>query len=135
MDKSARRTLFVLLCIYAITSLIHFAHNAEFLADYSNPPASWSRLDVYLAWVAMTAVGVVGWILLSRGRRISGLLLLTMYAALGFDSLGHYVVAPISMHSPAMNWTIIAEVIAAAFVLGEVTRQIFKMASSKRTRG
>jgi hypothetical protein len=49
---------------------------------------------VYLAWAGMTLVGVAGWLLLRRGLRIAGLVLLAVYAALGLDSLGHYVIAP-----------------------------------------
>jgi hypothetical protein len=45
-------------------------------------------------------------------------------AALGLDSLGHYVVAPVSKHSLAMNSTILVEVATAALVLVEVARLI-----------
>jgi hypothetical protein len=31
-------------------SLLHFAHNAQYLAQYPNLPPSWSRAEVYLAW-------------------------------------------------------------------------------------
>ena len=43
-------------------------------------------------------------------------------AALGLDSLGHYVVAPLSAHSLAMNSTILLEVTGAVLVMAEVTR-------------
>ena len=113
-----------LLLLYGAASLVHFSHNAEFLADYPNLPASWSRADVYFAWIALTAVGVAGWLLLSRGFIIAGLLVLAAYAALGLDSLGHYLLAPLSAHTLAMNATILAEVTAAGLVLVEVGRQI-----------
>jgi hypothetical protein len=102
---------------------MHFVHNAEFIADYPNLPSSWSRADVYLAWIAMTIVGVVGWFLASRGY-VVGLALLATYAALGLDSLGHYVLAPLSDHTFAMNATILLEVTAAGLVLVEVVRQL-----------
>jgi hypothetical protein len=113
-----------LLVIYGAASLVHFIHNAEFLAAYPNLPSSWLREDVYLAWVAMTAVGVVGWLLMSRGLVLAGLLILVVYAGLGLDSLGHYALAPLSAHTFAMNSTILAEVTAAGLVLVEVARQI-----------
>ena len=119
-----QRTLFVLALVYAVASFIHFTHNAEFIADYPNMPAGWSRSGVYLAWVALTALGAVGLLLVARGHRIVGLLVLAVYAALGLDSLGHYVLAPISAHSFAMNSTILLEVTAAALVLVEVLRQL-----------
>lgn len=114
----------VLLLIYAVASLVHFVHNAEFVADYPNMPASWSRADVYLAWLGMTAVGVCGWLLLARGFPRAGLACLAVYAALGLDSLGHYVLAPMSTHTIAMNATILAEVTAAAILLVVVVRRL-----------
>lgn len=119
-----RCSLFTLLAIYGAASLIHFIHNAEFLGDYPNLPKSWSPVHVYLAWLAMTAVGVLGWLLLSRGLVLAGLFALVVYAGLGLDSLGHYVLAPLSGHTVAMNVTILAEVTAAGCVLLEVTRQL-----------
>jgi hypothetical protein len=121
--NSKQRTLFALLLIYGAASLIHFVHNAEFIAEYPNLPSSWSRAHVYLAWIALTAVGIVGWLLVSRGYLSIGLALLATYAALGLDSLGHYVLAPLSHHTFAMNVTILLEVTAAGLVLVEVVRQ------------
>jgi hypothetical protein len=120
--KPLQRVLLVLLLIYGVASLVHFVHNAEFLADYPNLPTSWSRSAVYLAWLGMTAVGLCGWVVFLRGFTLTGLLLLAAYAALGLDSLGHYMVAPISAHTVAMNATIVFEVTAAAVLLAQVLR-------------
>lgn len=119
-----QHVLLALLVVYGAASLIHFTHNAEFLADYPNLPTSWSPAHVYLAWIAMTLVGVFGWVLRSRGLTLLGLFVLVAYALLGLDSLGHYVLAPMSGHTLAMNATILAEVTAAGCVLFEVLRQI-----------
>lgn len=126
------RLLFFLLACYALASFVHFVHNAEFLADYPGLPASWSRGGIYLAWIGMSAVGGVGALLVYRGRESLGLMLLAVYAALGMDSLGHYVVAPLSAHSSMMNTTILLEVGAAALVLSEVTRRFFGRAIRRR---
>ncbi len=45
------------------------------------------------------------------------LLLVATYAALGFDGLGHYAVAPMALHTLGANITILSEVAAAAFLL------------------
>ena len=121
LDARTRRGLGVATLFFAIASLVHFTHNAEFIAEYPNMPASLTRGNVYLAWLAMTAVGAAGWLCLQRGWR-AGLLLLAIYAALGLDSLGHYVLAPMSSHTLGMNATILAEVTAAAVVLLEVMK-------------
>jgi hypothetical protein len=106
-----------LLTLYGLASLAHFVHNAENLAAYPNLPAWLSRSDVYGAWCALTAVGLVGYTLYRRGRARVGLWLLALYAALGFDGLLHYGRAPLAAHSVAMNVTIWSEVAAAALAL------------------
>jgi hypothetical protein len=127
-------TLVTLLAIYAAASLIHFVHNAEFVADYPNLPATWSRIDVYFAWMVLTTIGAAGWLLLSSGRKFVGLAVLAVYALLGMDSLGHYALAPMSRHTLAMNSTILFEVTAAALVLVEVTRQLVGLMRGKKER-
>jgi hypothetical protein len=123
-EHRTQRTLLFLLLFYGAASLVHFIHNAEFIADYPNLPASWTRFGVYRAWIALTIIGLTGWFFLARGHRLTGLLVLAAYAMLGLSSLGHYVLAPLSEHSLAMNVTILFEVTAAALVLVEVLRQI-----------
>jgi hypothetical protein len=115
--RAPRRVLAVLLLLYAAASLLHFVHNAEFLESYPHLPAAWTRAEVYAAWLAMSAVGLTGWLLLVRGLPRTGLALLVVYAALGLGSLGHYLVAPLSAHSLAMNASILFEVAAAAILL------------------
>ena len=109
-----------LLLLYCGASLLHFAHNAEYVADYPNLPHWISRASIYLAWATIFTIGLGGY-LLFRGRRTTlGLLLLTLYTALGLDGLVHYGRAPISAHSFGMNLTIWTEVVTAAAALGAV---------------
>jgi hypothetical protein len=123
-----------LLGLYAATSLLHFAHNAEFLAQYPNLPSSWSRADVYLAWCAVTTVGVLGYVLFRGGYRRLGLTVLALYGGLGFAGLLHYTRAPVAHHSAAMNLTIWIEVAAAAVLLVNVaTIAIYKVKPSAAT--
>ena len=109
-----------LLALYAAASLLHFTHNAEYLAQYPNLPASWSRASVYLAWCGVTAVGLLGFVLYRTGHRRVGLTLLAIYGGLGFAGLLHYSRAPLAHHSTAMNVTIWAEVAAATVFLVNV---------------
>lgn len=99
-----------LLLLFAAASLIHFIHNAEFLAKYPGLPESWTRWGVYGAWLALSCIGLVGWLAVRAGYQSIGLLLISGYALGGMDSLGHYVVAPMSAHTLAMNVTILLEV-------------------------
>jgi hypothetical protein len=116
MQPSTKALTFFLLA-YAAASLLHYAHNAEFLADYPNTPAWLSRTTIYAAWLGLSALGLAGYLLLRRGYRLAGALLLGAYAAAGFDSLGHYGLAPASAHSAAMNATILLEACTAALLL------------------
>ena len=106
-----------LAAVYFITSLGHFSHNAEFMCEYPNLPAWLTRAKVYAAWAAITSVGVVGFVLIRRKIVAAGLLLVAVYAALGFDGLGHYAVAPMELHTFGANFTILSEVAAAALLL------------------
>lgn len=124
LEGTDRRVLVALLAAFAATSLVHFAHNAVYLGDYPNLPESWTSAHVYVAWIAMTLVGLIGWLLVVRGFLVGGLVALAVYATLGLDSLGHYVLAPMSSHTVAMNATILAEVTAAGCLLLAVARQL-----------
>lgn len=117
--------LLLLAATYCLASLAHFVHNAEYLSAYPNLPSWLSRAQIYAIWFAITSIGVVG-LWLARGKYpLLGLILVVVYALLGFDGLGHYAVAPMSAHTFTMNFTIWAEVIAAALLLIQALRCIW----------
>jgi hypothetical protein len=111
------------LLLYLAASLLHFAHNAEYLADYPNLPAWLTPSGIYLMWIAQAAVGIGGFVLYSAGWQIPGLILIGLYSAFGFDGLLHYSRAPLDAHSFGMNFTIWFEVAAAAILLSTVVYQ------------
>ena len=125
--NSDRMTLLIALAAaYCIASLVHFVHNAEYLAQYPNLPPWLSRSKVYAAWLGITAVGALG-LAFVRGRyAAAGLVLVAVYAAFGFDGLGHYALAPISAHTPAMNLSIGFEVAAAVALLFVALRGLLR---------
>jgi hypothetical protein len=108
------RTAFFL---FLACTLMHFVHNAEFLADYPNMPKGLSRGSVYLAWLVLASVGAAGYFLRVRGHRWTGTATLGAATLMAFDSLGHYWLAPFSAHTAAMNATILADVASAALLL------------------
>jgi hypothetical protein len=116
-SRDGRSPLLIgLLLLYAAASLLHFVHNAEYLADYPNLPDWLTRSRVYFAWLGVAAIGAVGYVLHRRDHAL-GLVLLGVYAALGLDGLLHYGRAPLAAHTAAMNFTIGFEVAAAALLL------------------
>jgi len=106
-----------LLLLYGVASLAHFAHNAEYLTAYPGLPGWLTRSHVYMAWLCVTTLGVLGYLLFRSQHRGVGFCLLAGYALLGLDGLAHYTRAPIRAHTVAMNFTIWFEVAAAASVL------------------
>lgn len=110
--------LFVALAVaYFFTSLGHFSHNAEFICEYPNLPTWLTRTKVYATWAAITSAGALGLFLIRRRFVVAGLAFVAVYAAFGFDGLGHYAVAPFELHTFTANLTILAEVAAAALLL------------------
>lgn len=115
--------------LYTSASFLHFAHNAEFLGEYPNLPDIMTRSSVYMAWLGLAAIGVVGFGLYRGGRKLAGLRLLGLYAALGFAGLIHYARAPVGAHSATMNFTIWFEVVCAAALLCVVATVLARLGS------
>jgi hypothetical protein len=116
MNQGTRLLVFCA-CFYCFATVVHFTHNAEYLADYPNMPKWITRGGVYFVWASEALIGVLGVAFLYFGFRRTGILLLMVYALLGFDGLLHYTLAPFQAHSLAMNVTILFEVAAAAILL------------------
>lgn len=123
--------LWVLLAVYSAASLLHFTHNAEFIAFYPNMPRWLTREHVYLAWLAIASVGVVGLAIVGIGGRLIGLACLALYGLLGLDGLGHYTLALCSEHTLAMNATIWFEVIAGVLLAVGCVRCMLTSRNSK----
>jgi hypothetical protein len=132
-------TLASLFGLYAAATLLHFAHNAEYLAKYPNLPSSWSRSEVYVAWGCVMALGLFGYGLYALGHRRLGRTILGLYAILGFGGLLHYTRAPMHDHSAMMNVTIWAEaamgIVLLAYVVLFAANTSGSMPPNNRWRG
>lgn len=106
-----------LVALYTAASLVHFAHNAEYIAFYPGMPSWLTRESVYLAWLAVASVGALGGLLIRFKSSGLGLLVLGAYGALGLDGLAHYTLALCSEHTMAANLTIWAEASAGLALL------------------
>jgi len=124
----ADRALPVVLLLYCAASLLHFWHNAEYVADYPNLPRWITEASVYATWAAIGLVGLTGYLLFRQRHTMVGLSLLAVYAAFGFDGLLHYTRAPMSVHTVSMNVTIWAEVITAGLALSVVAWLAYRRA-------
>ena len=108
----------VLLALYGVASLVHFAHNAEYIAFYPNMPIWLTKEKVYLAWAAITSVGIIGAILVIAGWRATAALFFAAYGAFGLDGLAHYTLALCSEHTLATNLSIWFEAVAGVTLAG-----------------
>lgn len=116
-SKVVEVRLIILLLTYTAASLFHFTHNAVFLNQYPNMPTWLTPAQVFATWFAVTGTGLVGYLLVRSGYRLTGLTVLAAYGALGLDGLGHYQLAPLAAHTFTMNLTILLEAITAVLVL------------------
>jgi hypothetical protein len=114
---SRNHLLLTYMLVYGAASLTHFVHNAAFLHLYPNMPTWLTPFGVLGSWLVIAAIGATGYWLFRKGLTVIGLGVIALYAALGFGGLDHYVIAPVSAHSMAMNATIAIEVIAASMLL------------------
>jgi hypothetical protein len=121
-DSARDRALLLFMVTYGAASLLHFAHNAVHLGEYPNMPPFLTARVVWLAWLAITMVGVIGAWLYLRVSQLAGALVIAGYALLGFGGLDHYAIAPVGAHSMPMHATIVAEAVTAAALLIFVAR-------------
>ena len=125
--------LLVLMIVYGAASLLHFVHNALYIQEYPNLPKWITPLAVYASWCAIAAIGILGYRLYRKVSHALGLLVIAIYALLGFGGLDHYVIAPIGAHSSAMNATIIAEVSAVSALLIFLAHSLLTQLKTHRT--
>src|SRR5688572_3943995 len=90
---SSDRVLRASVLAYALASLAHHVHNAVYLDSYPNMPDWLTRDGVYAAWAVVTSIGLLGYVLVRASRERIGLMLLALYAALGWYGLAHFVAA------------------------------------------
>jgi hypothetical protein len=135
-SRAIRTTLplhiWLLVALYCAASLIHFAHNAEYIALYPNMPAWLSREKVYIAWLAVTSVGLTSAAFAAFGWRVAAALGLAAYGCFGLDGLGHYALALCSQHTFAMNFTIWFEVLAGMWLAAASVVWVGRTAAAQR---
>ena len=93
------KAVWLLTAVYFAASLAHFVHNAEYIAFYPGMPGWLTREQVYLAWLGITAIGVLALVSLRLGRHALGVALVGAYGAFGLDGLAHYTLALCSEHT------------------------------------
>ena len=107
----------LLVVVFFAANLMHFVHNAEYIAYYPGMPSWLTREKVYLAWVAGASIGLSGLLVYRTKLKVLGLAFVAAYGALGIEGLAHYTLALCSDHTLATNLTIWFEVLAGLSLL------------------
>lgn len=118
--KRENGLLFVI-TVYCSVCLYLFMRNMVFIDEYPNMPDWISTIGVTIAWIGITCIGLVCWLLILRDKRFIGLIAIVGYGALSFNGLGHYSLEPVSAHTYIVNLAIWIEVITVWVVLLIVT--------------
>ena len=106
------RVLRRLLFANVAASILHYADNVLFFAQYPEP---W-WIDTHFIdafWFAMTPLAWLGYRLVQRGRMHGGAAVLYLYAAAGLLVLGHYRYAPWCGIAARIHVLILLEAFAA----------------------
>ena len=103
--------------IYLLATFSHFAHNALFIDQYPNFPSQISGTAVFGAWIGITSIGVVGYLLMQYGKQMIGLIVIAVYSVMGFSGLAHYTTTPLVAHSFIINFSIWLEATTGLMVL------------------
>ncbi len=111
------RPALVLAVVYFTASLAHFGHNAEFITFYPGMPGWLTREKVYLAWLAVTGLGILAVLFARLALPAFALLFLGAYGAFGLDGLAHYTLGPCSEHTLVSNITIWSEAVTGLALL------------------
>jgi hypothetical protein len=101
--------LWALTAMHGLATFAHCVHTAEFLAYYPNMPEALTPEMVYLAWTAMTVVGLLVVPLYMMGLGVLAAMCLALYGLLGLSGLGHYSLGALEEHTLAANLLIMGQ--------------------------
>ncbi len=108
--------LLAILSAAILSTAIHYTDNAIAIERYPGTE-TWEPAVVPLAWVALTAIGLLGYRLYLRGDHLPAHLCLLVYSVTGLSSLGHYRSGDWSEFTSTMHVSILADGLTGAAVL------------------
>jgi len=119
LPRNHQSLLLCLLIASIISTGIHFTDNFLFYQKYPQP--EWITLDsIYISWVILTLVGIVGYWLYRVGNLGVAYVCLSMYSLTGLSSLGHYLYGAMSKFSVKMHLFIWTDALTGMALLGFV---------------
>ena len=119
MRKQTQSLLLLFLIASIISTNLHYTDNATFIENYPQP--DWITVSgIYLTWMLMTLIGIVGYWLYTQEKLWISYLCLGIYSLTGLSSFTHYFYGAISNFSLKMHALIWLDVITGISILGFV---------------
>lgn len=117
--KGNQKVLLTVLIASIIITSIHYTHNAIFVDVYPEP--DWfTTSGVFMTWIVMSLVGIVGYWLYTQKKILLSYLCLAIYSLTGLSSSAHYLYGGMLDFSIMMHAFIWSDVLAGLIVLGFV---------------
>jgi hypothetical protein len=112
----SERVLLAILAASIVSTAIHYADNYFAIERYPGP--EWIQGPViYVGWIVLTAIGVLGYVLYRRAMYLPAILCLLVYSYTGVSSLGHFLYGDWSGFTSAMHVSILADGVTGSAVL------------------
>ena len=119
LQRNHQSLLLCLLIASVISTGIHYTDNFLFYQKYPQP--EWITLDsIYICWVILTLVGIMGYWLYRVGNLGGAYVFLSIYSLTGLSSLGHYLYGAMSEFSFKMHLFICTDALTGMALLGFV---------------
>ena len=118
-DRRHVGALFRVLVASVVLTTIHYTDNYLYFDEYPQPE-SLQRWHVYVAWLALTAVGIAGYALYERGYALPSYVCLVVYSYTGLSSLGHYLYGSLDEFTAKQHGFILVDGLSGAAVLSFV---------------
>jgi hypothetical protein len=114
--KTPQTWLLALLIVNAIFTILHYTDN--FVSYDKYPQPAWITPDgIYLAWIALTIFGIVGYLFYARNAFWTAYLCLGIYSITGISSPAHYFYPAHHVFSQKMHLLIWTDAIAGISLL------------------
>jgi hypothetical protein len=118
MKKQNQIILLCLLIASMIITSLHYIDNAIFLDKYPSPEWISSAYGVYIAWIILTLIGLIGYWLYKSGTIGFAYLCLGIYSLTGLSSPVHYFYGAMVEFSLKMHTLIWFDFFAGSLILG-----------------
>ncbi|MBD2534580.1 hypothetical protein H6G97_35915 [Nostoc flagelliforme FACHB-838] len=125
MKYQCQKLLLYLLFSSIVITSFHYADNGIFIDKYPSPEWINNANLVYIAWIVLTLIGIVGYFLYKRGMFRFAYLCLGIYSFTGLSSPGHYFYGEMSKFSLRMHTLILFDFFAGLLIFGFILWSLF----------